>query len=309
MKTTSIYEKLTAYSALSAAFLFTQEDAHSQVVFTDADPDFIYTEETSTPPDFGYLFIDYDGDSENEAVIGFGNLIFTGSCYTAGYMSFYLINYTYQASVAVTSTTGGVFVPKKFNEGDTIDADENWNNDIFQRFIRSDYSNNTCDADVEYAILNGNWNEVNGKYLGLRFPEGSGYVYGWVRMNVNLVPDSGDAELQIIQVYGYAVEQTDTFIVAGDGFMNIPDVIINQNSNVQIFPNPVQNTLCIHLENYLQDAMYFTIHDVHGQMLMQGKLQETYNELTITNLNSGLYILSIQNTHTQTFATQKFIKQ
>lgn len=309
MKTTSIHQKLTAYSALSAVFLLTQEDAHTQVVFTDADPDFIYTEETSTPPEFGYLFIDYDGDAENEAVIGFGNLTFTGSCYSAGYMSFYLVNYTYQASVAVLSTTGGFFAPKIFNEGDTIDAGENWNNDIFQKFIRSDFSNNTCDADVEYAILNGNWNNVNGKYLGIRFPEGSGYVYGWVRMNVNLVPDSGDAELQIIQVYGYAVEQTDTEIIAGNGFIDIPNVIIHSDFGLQFYPNPVQDNLNIKLENYIHEELKYAIYDVQGRKVMQGNINNDFMQIQVSDLISGLYIFSLQNNNAQSLSTQNFIKQ
>ncbi|MFN0275883.1 MAG: hypothetical protein ACKVPJ_09070, partial [Chitinophagales bacterium] len=122
MKAKNSQQKLAAYSALSATFLLGGAEIQAQVVFADIDPDFIYTEETATPPEFAYVNLDLDADGNNEGLIGFGSLRFAGSCYTSGYMSFYLVNYTTQGSVAVTSTSGGNVNPKIFNEGALIDA-------------------------------------------------------------------------------------------------------------------------------------------------------------------------------------------
>jgi hypothetical protein len=310
MKAKTTHQKLAAYSALSSAFLFAGAETQAQVVFTDIDPDFIYTEETATPPEFAYVNLDFDGDGMNEALIGFGNLQFAGSCYTSGYMSFYAVNYSTQGSLAITSTTGGNVHPKIFNEGELIDADANWNNYILRSFIRTDFYNDKCDADIEYATFNGNWNNTTAKYAGFRFLTGGNYNYCWVRMSVKVLADSGDAVLDTIRVFGFACEQTaNTGIIAGNGFININDAVTEQNISVQLYPNPVYENLFLQFENAVADKLYYVITDLEGRSVLNGKLEGTNTAIPVKEIPQGLYIIHLLNEENENVAAQKFIKQ
>ena len=65
-------------------------------------------------------------------------------------------------------------------------------------------------------------------------------------------------------------------------------------------PNPVRHTL--HLEGDFNDGQ-MSIYDITGRKVYQGEYQ---NELSVIDLNSGLYFLQVTTNEGQVF-TQKFI--
>ncbi|MFN0274871.1 MAG: T9SS type A sorting domain-containing protein, partial [Chitinophagales bacterium] len=227
----------------------------------------------------------------------------------SGYMSFYLVNYTTQGSVAVTSTSGGNVNPKIFNEGALIDAGANWDNYILRSFVRTDFYNDKCDTDIEYAIFNGNWNNTEAKYFGIRFLNGANFNYCWVRMSVKILADSGDAEIDTIRVFGYACEQTaNTGIVAGNGFIDIGDGIQEPIVAVNMYPNPAQENLFLQLQNTVADKLRYTITDLQGREVLHGKLQSNNTTILVREIPGGMYIINVLNEADQRIAVQKFVK-
>ncbi|MDW8297486.1 MAG: T9SS type A sorting domain-containing protein, partial [Raineya sp.] len=71
-------------------------------------------------------------------------------------------------------------------------------------------------------------------------------------------------------------------------------------------PNPSENTISITLPRNLQNDANFTLIDVKGRKLQEGSLQES-QQLDISKLPKGLYILEIKNTTHR--AIRKIAKQ
>ncbi|MCS6795731.1 MAG: S8 family peptidase, partial [Raineya sp.] len=71
-------------------------------------------------------------------------------------------------------------------------------------------------------------------------------------------------------------------------------------------PNPSENTISITLPQNLQNDANFTLIDVKGRKLQEGSLQES-QQLDISKLPKGLYILEIKNTTHR--AIRKIAKQ
>jgi len=77
---------------------------------------------------------------------------------------------------------------------------------------------------------------------------------------------------------------------------------------VQLFPNPVENTLFLLLDKSNADYSYI-ISNVQGQTIMQGNIAAlNNNEISVSNLNSGLYFINIYKAG-KLFGNNKFLKQ
>ena len=75
--------------------------------------------------------------------------------------------------------------------------------------------------------------------MGIRFYDAAADLhYGYVRLTILIDSVAGDAEVELIKVYGYAWESSaDTPIMAGDGYQ--PDAIHDLAvMELQIWPNP-----------------------------------------------------------------------
>ncbi|MBC8047624.1 MAG: T9SS type A sorting domain-containing protein [Fimbriimonadaceae bacterium] len=308
MKTKINKKNLGAYSALAVVFIAAGEDVHAQVVYTDVEPDYLMTEASVSPPEFNYLNIDFNNDAVNELLMGFGSSTFNGTCYRAGSMSFYVANY---ASLMVSTTIGGNKQVKILNEAETISASGNWDNYLLKTFLRSYYYMDDCDTDIENAVLYGNWNNVSDKYAGIRFSTdgGSSYNYGWVRMSSNVLPDSGDAVIDIIEVVGYAYEQTaNTPINAGAGY--IPQTIHDAYIEFNIYPNPAQNYLIVNAVTYTVNKLKFKITDIQGRNLSEGELNSNNSlNISVRELSAGLYILNLFDKNEIRISAKEFVKQ
>jgi hypothetical protein len=86
------------------------------------------------------------------------------------------------------------------------------------------------------------------------------------------------------------------------------NVETTDNTDMQLYPNPVSNRLQLTLTPEWMDAHY-TILNAQGQCVMSGALQhQTQLELGVESLAKGLYTLRL--THTNNEVTyQSFIKQ
>ncbi len=80
--------------------------------------------------------------------------------------------------------------------------------------------------------------------------------------------------------------------------------IYNNNSFVNIYPNPATSVLYITTDNSEFDMSIF---DVSGRIVMQKELSGSNNTINIKTLNSGMYYIQFINTKTATRFTKKLI--
>ena len=113
--------------------------------------------------------------------------------------------------------------------------------------------------------------------------------YNFVNVNGSWQPSSMRGSLMIRPVVGsdYYIGLEENGTSTGSGAF-------------AVYPNPVRQTL--HVESDFEDGQ-MCIYDITGRKVYQGEYQ---NELSVTNLNSGLYFLQVTTTEGQVF-TQKFI--
>jgi len=72
-----------------------------------------------------------------------------------------------------------------------------------------------------------------------------------------------------------------------------------------LFPNPVNEVLNIQLPNDGQEMLY-QLSDINGQVIKKGAFTKQSNQISTTEMSSGIYILSIQNKNS--FSIKKFMK-
>lgn len=308
MKTNFSRQKLGAYSAFAVAFLSMQDEVAGQILYTDVSPDFLFTDGSVSPPEFDYVNVDFDLDGNNEILIGFGSLTSAGTCYRLGYRSFYVANYV---SVLASATSGGYENLKVLDEGDVISAAGNWvaSTELFFRsFVRSEFYMDSCDADIEYAEINGVWNDKAQKYLGIRFIKDDSAYYGYIRVTARMLPDSGDAIIDTLQVDGYAFEQSgNTAIVAGAGY--VPSGITEQEIIFGIYPNPATDILTIRTENAIADKLRYIITDMQGRNITEGDIYAHNSNIPVSDLAAGMYLIELFTDTHQRAGVQQFVKQ
>ena len=294
----SFSERWRQYTLLAVA-LGSLRESSAQVIYTDIDPDFL----VSGPIEGSFydaLQLDFNADGSPEGSFIFSRFTFNGSCYTAGSMSFALLN---SASVLLDSV--GYIMP--LAEGSSIGAAANWNSSFFQSFFRSDFFIDTCDGDLEYPVLAGPWQTENNSFLGMRFVDAAGDLhYGWVRLSVKVEPAEGAALLNVIRIGDYAYEATpDMTIVAGD---QGPSVNLNEQgsaSSWEIGPNPAAEILYLHGGADKSIDRYIIFNQIGSLVEEQVLAQST---IDITMLPRGMYYLQLQQNE-QIVQVLPFIKR
>ncbi len=304
MKSKNLKLKLSSYSALAGIFIIADQSANAQVVYTDVDPDYYFTEPVGEVI-FSYLQIDFDHDSNGEIYFGFSSVRSADDCYVNGSMSFYLVNY---ASVLVYNDTASIPRVKKLNEGDDIsEAAGTWNNNFLHTLMYSDFYTYTCDSIPQFPDLRGNWiNEID-KYIGVKFNAGGDTYYGWVRLSVVVFADEGDAEIDHIQIDGYAYESTPGMaITVGEGY--VPQSIANINRvEFKCFPNPVSEQLSIKLPEFVKENYSCIISDISGKNVVQEIKNYSDNRVDVSHLPNGIYSIEIIADGKSGYS--KFVKQ
>ena len=80
----------------------------------------------------------------------------------------------------------------------------------------------------------------------------------------------------------------------------------NELENIKIYPNPVSSLLYISIQG--NQNLTYTIYSVIGNQVASGKLSPSTSEIDITNLNKGIYILSIADVSNKTTKKVTFVK-
>jgi hypothetical protein len=77
---------------------------------------------------------------------------------------------------------------------------------------------------------------------------------------------------------------------------------------IDIFPNPANNTLFIKLSHQPERSIYYNLYDIQGKQLIKGDFNEQKNEIDISHISKGIYFIAftIEN---QTRIVRKIIKE
>lgn len=115
--------------------------------------------------------------------------------------------------------------------------------------------------------------------------------------------------------YGFAIDQTTDggYILSGGTSSNDGDVSGNYGANdawvvklssvlgmdeslfnnlVSLFPNPVSNILNVNVNDNMVDQKY-TITDILGKLIVEGKLNENSSSINVENLSKGVYFIKV----------------
>jgi len=77
---------------------------------------------------------------------------------------------------------------------------------------------------------------------------------------------------------------------------------------VQVYPNPTKDGFFnIKLNNNVSGDLSYTLISTTGQIIKQGSLQNNENRVSVNNLNSGFYFLSIKDNRNEADFVTKLV--
>lgn len=174
--------------------------------------------------------------------------------------------YTY-AGTGMPTNNYRVTLPVKL--GDTISKSYNTTNILSENYYDADY-----------------WGINEGfRYIGVRKILGADTNYGWIKLEYIDNPNSPNLPWQdTIRIIEYALNsRVNEPIFAGQLWTTVVINIESHKSDLDIFPNPVQNVLFIKTESNERRELYNFL----GQLLFTTK----ENEVDVSKYSSGLYYI------------------
>lgn len=161
-------------------------------------------------------------------------------------------------------------LPVALNSGTVIDVSAAW--------IKPSYT-------ALWDGSTGNWNNVQSKYLGLRFKKDNVWHYGWARLEIDAAPS-----YFILSDYGYN-SVADASLKAGEGAgtAGINDAQ-PQSSFITIYPNPCKGNFSIKSDRSIQNARVEIV-NCQGQIVYTGISGQSF--FSIEGLPKGIYLVRI----------------
>jgi hypothetical protein len=86
------------------------------------------------------------------------------------------------------------------------------------------------------------------------------------------------------------------------------DLTNKDNIEVNVHPNPTNNTIFISLDKMSETSIHYQIYDIQGKELQSGNFSNQKQELDISSLSKGLYFISV-TVENQSKITKKIVKE
>jgi hypothetical protein len=268
----SSLSRLSAYSAMAAAFMAGGNEAVAEIIYNDFDDVTI---------EIGDVFeLDIDGDGIDDFHFRANSI--TG---TAGTWSFASIFGSYTTlgiggpSNQVMAYSGPYYYYGSFLEsGDPVSSGADW---------PASASSIVVIGSNFYGVSYGAFPGQGDGYLGVRFSIDGNIHYGWIRLSAELDPVT-------VTIKDAAYENTaETAIDAGATesvsvleFTSGAVQIYSLETSIQISTSGVNNTQA-------------SIYDLKGSLVYSGTLQEGSNKISTIHLSAGNYIVKVEGENTR----------
>jgi hypothetical protein len=123
---------------------------------------------------------------------------------------------------------------------------------------------------------------------------------------------TGSASYSIGQVnYTTAIGTTSTISQGLQQPFEIVTLSTNNLPQIQltakVYPNPTIQNVTLSITNYDFSDLKFTLYDIQGKVIYEGKIQQAETLIDMANLSSANYFLKVYNTN-QSLKTFKIIK-
>ncbi|MBX7140685.1 MAG: T9SS type A sorting domain-containing protein [Chitinophagales bacterium] len=268
----TLIKRLAQYSAMVAPTMAIAGLANAQVVYTDVDPDFELTADPGTPQ--GTVL-----DLNDDGVADFTLAVFSstsaggpgGPLNLAG-----AAPYSANGNGVMGYTSGGFYYPSALDANTMIDD----NADFWSYF---GFYGTLVWYYLGGAGTFGQWSNVEDKYMGVRFLDGSSNVhYGWIRMDVE------DNSIQIT-LKDFAYEDTpDKGILAGST-ISLGVNTVNLANNFGIFS--YERNVFIQAPANLKGSMTVSITDMTGKTLLEQTYTDSNVKIPMKDFASGIYLV------------------
>ncbi len=274
-------KQLSAYSLLSTAFLALSNEASTQVVYTDIDPDFEINYG-------GHLFgsdeltfeIDFDHNGSTDVSFYFYSYAYNRIIYNSKYVSFVLDPASENSfmfdSLASESASG----PAKLGAGVKVGPVANWHNKFSSTMFYDYWYRSFL---VQSSSSSGNWKSADQNFAGIKFKINGETHFGWVRLSLEQYP--GKKPSGVITIHDYAYEATPNKLITTPIQLSPADQLqlsTNENNYLQLnFFTPLNNNAIEEYRIFLVPA--YNINDVNIKAL---QLNNHFTE--VKNMDPGM---------------------
>jgi hypothetical protein len=267
-------------------FFIKNLDVHSQIVYTDINPDCESTMSTTTFSASSLCPIDFDSNGSFEYRFRWDDY---GTDDWYMHMSFANTNCEMALNGTSDVNGGRIIMPLQLN--DVINNSLTWGVSFPEPFIG-------VQAGPE---SNNNFLNLGDRYVGVKFRIGTNTYFGWVLVNFQTV---GGSRKIIVKSYAYN-STPNAQILAGQ----TSSLSLNEATNhnyVNVYPNPTQTNIMIQDNKNSTENFNFKILDVSGRIVQNGSSKFT-EQINVEGLINGNYIIQIVTENGEKF-NEKLIK-
>jgi len=240
--------------------------------------DFIPDTSIQLQNDADSIFLDIDKDGINDLAF-----IVSGETDINHYAKFTSSVFTLNNKVKIIAKDSIYNIVLKLNVGDTISANQNWNTDSLHYFKVQYDSYYPPPGTTTY------YGQFGSGYFGFKIENTNETFYGWI----NIDATSTSIKVKETAIYGITVD------------IQHPN---NKQPPPLIFPNPCKNELILNFNSTPFVDMRYKIINTVGQIVKTGNFVNSSIKINTSELESGFYILQIQNSNSEIYAI-KFIKE
>lgn len=94
-----------------------------------------------------------------------------------------------------------------------------------------------------------------------------------------------------------------TFMANNEGSSSTDD---NATNSFKVHPNPASNHIHLLINGHTENVSHFQIIDMSGRIVIDGEIASDLETINISDLQAGLYFISLANVHKETKSRSKF---
>ena len=265
-------QSCTVIATSADGYTFMNWTENGSVVSTDANYSFIVTSNRSLVANFE----EQQPDTYNINVSpnpNIGGTVTGGGNYNGGQ----------QCTVTATANTGYTFVNWTEN-GEVVTTNASYtfivtgNRTLVANFTLNSYTITVTADPTEGGMVTGAGNYNHGTSCTLTATANENYEFiNWTKNGIEVSTDA---------TYTFMVTASEEYVA----HFYFDDLVGENASTCQIFPNPFTSSLSITTENVAQSV---SVYDLNGRLLIKQNINELQFEIDLSQLTHGTYLLQI----------------